>query len=222
MNIIEALHAILDESMLAHQDAPRDYLGASVLGNECQRATWYAYHQPENNFKAETLRKFDFGHLVEPLAISWLIKAGLTLFTSIDGKQFRFDDGHLGGSCDGVVKGIPGDELTPYLLEVKSANDFSFKAFKKDGITHNKGYSGQVQIYMHQFNLKKCLFMVVNKNSQEIYFEIVEYDEFEATRLIQRGHQTVEMQEAPERHYQNKSFFLCKMCSYYGKCWSNE
>jgi hypothetical protein len=220
--ITDALHDLINNAIIKQRgEIPvRSYMGASGLGVECQRSLWYSFFKTLPIDNPVTLRKFDVGNAFEPIVNKWLSDAGLTLFsTSSDGKQFGFSDGLLGGNCDGVIKGIPGDENTPYLLEIKTSNGFYFKQFVKDGIGCNDKYKGQVQIYMNKLRLKKCLFVVVNKDSQELYLEIVDYDEFEALRLIERGHQTSKMISEPERHYENKMNFHCKMCTYYKECW---
>lgn len=216
----DALHTLIDNACL-NQDRPsRDYMGASGLGVECQRSLWYSFHKPMPIDKAQTLRKFDVGNALEPVVIKWLQDAGIKFFTPPNGKQFSFKDGLLGGSCDGVIYNIPGDTEEPYLLEIKTSNGFYFKEFQKKGISANDKYAGQVQVYMNKFKLKKSLFAVVNKDTQELFLQIIKYDEFEALRLIERGHQTASMENEPDRSYSTKMDYRCKVCSYYKMCWS--
>lgn len=218
----DKIHELVDLAIESENEKSekRSYMGASGLGVECARQLWYSFHTPKKEFNALTLRKFAVGHALEPVVVEWLKKAGFTLYTvDSKGEQFGFEDGVIGGHCDGVIKGIPFNEEEPYLLEVKTANNFYWKEFNKSGIDGNERYKGQVHIYMNKFKLKKCLFVVVNKDTQELYFEIVEYDEFEALRLLSRGHSLAVETEPPARHYESKSYFKCKYCSYYKECW---
>lgn len=218
----DALHAMIDLAILREhgEQSPRSYLGASGLGAECARQVWYQYHQPKPIDKAIVLRKFDVGHSLEPLMVKWLRSSGLKIWeVDNNGEQFGFVDGDIAGHCDAVVKGIPFDEETPYLLEFKTSNSHYFKQFQKDGIVCNDKYAGQMQIYMHKLRLKKGLFVVVNKDDQGLYLEVVLYDEFEALRLLSRGHDIAGSKDLPDRHYPNKSYFKCKYCNHYRECW---
>lgn len=220
MGTVDKLHELVDNAIVNEVRVRRDYLGASGLGAECARQVWYSHHTPKPVDNAQTLRKFSVGHALEPIVVGWLKNAGLQIWThDSEGNQFGFVDGKIAGHCDLVIKGIPGDEDTPYLGEIKTSNGFYFKQFQKDGIDCNDKYKGQVQIYMHKFKLKKCLFIVLNKDTQELYFEIIKYDEFEAVRLLERGHLLAEMSMPPERHYPSKSWFKCRFCNYNKECW---
>ena len=219
---VESIHNMVDSAILKEsaEKSARSYMGASGLGEECDRALWCSYHHPTVIDKAIVHRKFAVGHALEPVVLSWLEKAGFKLWTvDSNGEQFGFTDGVIAGHVDAIIKGVPGDEETPYLGEVKTANQFNFKSFQKNGIKHNSKYLVQVHVYMHKLKLKKCLFIVVNKDSQELYFEIIEIDEFIAVTALQRGFNIAEMKEEPERRYPNKSYFKCKFCSYYSRCW---
>ncbi len=217
--IIEALHTALDNGILSEEQTPRAYLGASSIGTECDRALWYSYHTPKPVDDARVRRIFETGHAMEAVIYRWLRLAGADVYDlDKNGEQFRFVDGIVSGGCDGFVV-WDGDN---YLLEIKTANDFRFKAFKKDGFCSDEKYAAQIQIYMHKFRMKKCLCVVLNKNTQEIYFEIVAYDEFAAISSLERGKNIVAMEELPDRKYPNKSYFRCKFCNYYTECWSKN
>ena len=218
----DKLLEIVALARLKGANAPRSYLGTSGLGESCDRALWYSYKQPKNPDKAIVFRKFDVGHALEPVLINWLKTAGITFFDSPDGNQFGFEDGVIQGHVDGVIKGIPYDEDTAYLFEAKTSNEHYFKNFVKEGIQCNEKYLIQVHVYMHKMHLKKCLFAVVNKNTQDLYFEIVELDEFIAISALNRGHAIAEMEEIPDRKYETKAYFKCKLCSYYSECWKQD
>lgn len=191
--------------------ASRNYLGASSCGDDCARKVWYSYHQPIPITSAQVLRKFDVGHALEGCVYKWLTDDGF----EIGGKQHEFKDGDVGGHCDGFVK-VNGEWQ---LLEIKTSNEFYFKLFVKDGIRSNSNYYAQVQIYMHKFKVKKCLFFVVNKNDQDLYEETVEYNEYDAVMYLERAKNITVTKEVPDRHYPKKTFFKCVMCAYRQECW---
>src|SRR5579871_4143168 len=134
----------IEAAWAARNDEQREYLGASVLGRECERRLWYDFrwaHEAER-FEGRMLRLFATGDIEERRVIEDLREIGV-LVSEIDpatGEQWaiRFADGHGGGHTDGRLAGVPGAEKTEHLLEVKSHNDKSFKALKKDGVQKAK------------------------------------------------------------------------------------
>jgi hypothetical protein len=219
LNMIEALHTAIDNGILSVVETPRSYLGTSSIGTECDRQLWYSYHQPIPVYDARVKRIFKTGHVLESLVYEWLRLGGVTIYdVDADGKQFGFTDGIVQGHIDGIAI-LNGEK---YLLEIKTSNEFRYKAFVKDGFCSDEKYQAQIHIYMNKFKMQKCLCVVLNKNTQELYMEIVEYDEFIALSALERGKNVVAMEEIPERKYPNKSFFKCKFCSHYSICWSNK
>ena len=219
--IIERIHERIDQAIVEKREKPRTYLGASILGTECARQLWYTKFNSKEVEDPNVLKKFKVGHYLEPMMVDLFRKAGYQMW-GVDGEQLGFEDEGIAGHCDGIIKGIDGDEETPYLLEFKTSNSFYFKQFVKDGISANEKYAGQVQIYMHKFKLKKCLFVVMNKDTQEMHYEIVLYDEYEAVRLLERGKHILTMTEPPERGYPRSNYFKCKWCNWNKTCWSDE
>lgn len=222
MKAIEELSRLVDEGILnANVKKARDYMGASGIGTECDRQLWYSYVHPKPVDSAKVLRIFGIGHALEPVIVDWLKGAGLTIFIEKpSGEQFGFTDGVIAGHVDGVVLGMPSDEKTPYLLEIKTANKFRYQNFVKDGFCSDEKYKAQIHVYMYKMKLSKCLAVVFNKDSQDLYYEIIEVDEFYAISLLSRAKEIAIMEEMPDRKYPNKSFFKCQYCSYKPECWS--
>lgn len=216
----DAIKELVDQAIINLERPKRNYLGASIVGTDCDRQLWYSYHEPLPIDSAKVLRIFDVGHELELSVIKWLELAGLKLFTAdSNGDQFGFSDGPISGHVDGIVLGIPFDEKTPHLLEIKTANDFRWKAFVKDGFCSDEKYKAQIHIYMLKLRLKRCLAVVLNKNTQEIYYEIIEFDEFEAISSLNRGMAIAETKDLPDRKYPSRSFFKCQFCNYKERCW---
>ena len=77
---------------------PRDYLGASRIGEPCSRRLVYEFTgtPPDEgkDFDGHMLRIFEAGHVFEALSIRWLRAAGFDLRTAkADGSQFGFSVG---------------------------------------------------------------------------------------------------------------------------------
>ena len=217
--IVDLIKEKIDSALLEKREGPRTYLGASSLGTECDRQLWLSFFHPKPVDNPQTLRKFKVGHYLEPMMVDLLKKAGFNVHeVDENGEQFGFEDGQIAGHCDGFIE-IDGEWL---LLEFKTANKFNFNTFKKEGFEDNNKYRVQVQIYMHKFGLKRCLAFVMNKDDQEIYLEIIDYDKKVAEYYLKRGHEILESETTPERKYTTKMNFNCKMCSYYKECWDEN
>ena len=213
---------LIDEAILnrSSSEKKRDYMGGSILGTECDRQLWYMYKMPFTVDDPKLQRIFDMGHIFEDYIIRLLRDAGITVHcTDTNGDQFGFVDGPIAGHIDGVLEGLP-ESSKPHLFEAKSANDKNFKQAVKLGLEKwNNKYWAQVHIYMLKMNLEKCLFVVINKNTQELYFERVTLDKHVANHYLLRGKEIAAMDELPDRKYNSSTFFKCKFCNNRKECW---
>lgn len=211
---------------------PRAYLGASVLGDPCARKIAYDYrHERGEPFTGQALRIFDAGHLFENLAVEWLRRAGFDL-RSIDprtGRQYEFQTagGKIQGHVDGII--VAGPSLGfryPVLWENKSLNHRSWTDLVKHGLAASKEiYHGQVQVSMGYLELHACLFTALNKNTCELYHQLVPLVLSEAQRLSDRALDIVRAVEAgqlPPRIASSSDFYLCRWCRFHDTCWSSQ
>ena len=213
----------------------RKYLGASSIGDECARKIQYRYlNYPIDegrDFSAQTLRIFEFGHVIEEYAAKWLRDAGFDLRTEDSmGKQFGFSiaNDEIKGHIDGVICDGPVAMGYPCLWENKSANDKKFKDFVRHGVTKaNPTYAAQLALYQAYMELSEnpALFTVVNKNTSEIYYELVPFNAELAQSSSDKAVNILTASKAGDilpRIAQNKDFFLCKFCDYRETCWKGE
>lgn len=241
--ISELCTALIDNALEARrsEEVPRTYLGGSRLGVECDRALQYEYLNTtvdeEREFTGQNLRIFDAGHVFETLAITWLQLAGFTLITEKEnGDQFGFSamDGKLAGHIDGVITGAP-DVLGltfPMLWECKSMNDKWWELAAKKGVDiSHPVYASQMSMYQAymepQFpglSENPALFMAINKNTAEIYIELVPFNGALAQRNSDRGVNIIHACEAHEllpRITRDPTFYKCKLCNWPDRCWSD-
>jgi len=193
----------------------RSYLGMSGIGGLCRRKIWYGFRgYTPSAIEGRIQMIFSLGDAVELQVLKWLEQAGY----KVRDRQLAFEDmgGLFRGHCDGIVEGVT---QKPHILEIKSASASRFKAFQESGIAAiSPEYAGQVQCYMGYSGLERAIFVVMNKNTCEIYTERVHFSRSSFVELKEKATsiigKDVEIrgfdQDSPE----------CGMCPYKGHCWS--
>ena len=230
----EAIAKAIDDG-IKRQERKREkrkYLGASSIGDECGRKIQYRYmnyaEDEGSGFTPRTLRIFEFGHSIEDYVAKWFRDAGFDLRTEDkSGGQFGFSiaDGEIRGHIDGVLCGGPVEMGYPCLWENKTANDAKFKAFQRMGVAKaNPTYATQLALYQAYMELtdNPALFTVVNKNTSEIYYELVDFDRDLAQRASDKAVNILTASKAGDilpRVANSKDFYLCKFCEFRETCW---
>jgi hypothetical protein len=229
------LNDLIDAALVAADRAkpPRNYLGASRIGEPCARKLVYEYTQaPKDDgkeFEGAILRIFDAGHQLEDLCIRWLRAAGFDLRTrNRSGEQFGFAiaDGRIRGHIDGVVVDGPDIGVVwPALWEHKALGQKSWNDVVKRGVKIARPiYFAQVQLYMAYMQLPIALFTATNRDSLTLYHEIVPFDAAEAQALSDKAVAVIRAAEVGEpmpRIAAAPDFHLCRTCEYAKRCWAN-
>jgi hypothetical protein len=202
----------------------RNHMGASGIGSKCARAIWYGFRWvTDKQHDGRLLRLFNRGHLEEARFIAMMLMIGVKVWQHDEnGKQFTISDagGHFGGSGDGVALGIPDlDPDTPVLLEFKTSALKQFESVKKKGVREAKfEHYVQMQVYMRKMGIAVALYMVVCKNNDELYAEIVTLDTRTADTFINRGVELVFTPQPPKKISNSPAWFECKWCDHYAVC----
>lgn len=209
------------------KDGRRPHLGASLIGHPCERYLWLTFRWAGGKaFSGRMLRLFETGQLEEARLVRNLRRIGVEVKdTDPEGKQWRVSavNGHFGGSMDGIARGIPEAPKTWHVLEFKTHNDKSFKDLVGKGVAASKPqHYAQMQVYMGLAEMKRGLYMAVNKNDDAVYTERVELHEEEFNRLIERAERVVRATEPPLRISNDPAWYQCKTCNFYDQCHSTE
>lgn len=206
----------------------------SDVANECERAIWYKLRwacEPEK-IDGQKQRRFDTGLIEEERLLDNLEAAGATVerVDPATGRQFTVSlaNGWLRGKMDGRALGVVEAPKTPHVVECKSHNDRSFKELLKqappkgEGLKRSKpDHYAQCQSYMHAQGLSRCLYLAVNKNTDELYAERIEYDVGYALTIEAKVSRIVHTDRAPTRLHddpKSKSAFACGWCSALSIC----
>jgi len=195
----------------------RGYLGGSAIGKDCERALWYEFRDcSKPDFSGRLYRLFNRGHREEPVFVEELKAIGCEVHeVDQNGNQFEVVafGGHFKGHADGVALGIPEAPKTWHLLEMKTSNTKEFKKVKEIGVEkHKPQHFAQMQIYMHLMKLQRALYIVVCKETDELYSERVRYDSKVADAILNRAERVIFSTTPPERIADRADAFACKFC----------
>ena len=210
----------------------RTYLGASSLGDKCERKLWYQYNgYPASPRRASLIYAADDGHRSEAVMAERLRGVpGLELWTADEsGKQFGFTDydNQFGGHIDGVVKGLLQAPATPHIWENKAVNEKRLAEFRKVRDTHGekqtlvnfdfKWYT-QAQLYMGYFDLTRHYLTACAAGARGAVSCRTEFDGafFQASRA--KAKRIIDAKTPPARLSERPEFFECRWCEFRGVC----
>ncbi len=222
----------LDAAMRAKPRETRGYLGASALGDACDRRLQYKFLQvpPDRpEFAERTFRIFDRGHWGEEYTAREMRAAGFLIKTeSKDGGQVGFSvaDGKFKGHCDGVIIEAPFAMRLPAVWEHKQLGANGWKSVARDGVAvAYPGYAAQIALYQAYLDLPNpALFTATNADTMERYHELVEFDRDLAQRTSDRAVRIIKATEAQEplpRVAASSDFYVCRSCAWNQTCWEN-
>lgn len=216
--------AAIEAAVSAHADtAQRPHLGASQIGQRCERALYYSFHWvTPASFEARMLRLFARGQREEDVMAGLLRDAGITVHQvdASTGQQYRFSafGGHFGGSMDGACVGLPEAPKTWHCLEFKTANAKSFKTLQTSGVAKAKPeHWAQMQCYMGWTGMTRALYMAVCKDDDQLHLERVDFDEVAFKALLDKASRIITAERPPER-IGGPDWWECKFCPHYHAC----
>lgn len=202
---------------------PRQHLGASLLGHPCVRYLWLSFRWARRpQFEGRMLRLFDSGVRAEERFVADLRAIGCEVSEGpAPGQQWRFSDlgGHCGGSMDAAVRGLEEAPSTWHVAEFKTHSAKSFADLAKKGVAKAKPqHAAQVQMYMGWSGMERAAYLAVNKDTDDLYFERLEFDEAEFARLLERAKVAIFCPEPPARLSEDPAWFECKWCDMRDLC----
>jgi len=231
----DQINVLIDAALQARRakEPERKYIGASELGDPCLRRLYYSNTgAPRKPFDGRKLRIFRMGHQFEDMMADWLQAAGFHLVAkNRAGRQFEFvtGNGRIKGHSDGVLVAGPNIVTLPYpaLWENKALGAKYWSQLVKKGLQlYEPKYWAQVHLYMGYFELEICLFTSLNKNTGEVYHEIIRYQAAEAQRYSDVGVsliRAIDSGRIPNRIAARPDYYTCRMCDFAETiCWKGE
>jgi CRISPR/Cas system-associated exonuclease Cas4 (RecB family) len=221
LKVADAVDAAIDAKS---RDEHRPHLGASVIGDACDRRLWYTFRWAERKPVSPRVRRlFDRGHLEERRFVTWLRQAGVEV-QDVDpstGKQFKVaaHDGHFGGSMDAIAHGVHDAPKTWHICEFKTHNEKSFKSLVKDGLAASKPrHYAQCLVYMRLTGMTRTLYGAINKNDDALEWKRVKADDADADRLIEKALRVIKSDSPPVRCSEDPTWWECKLCDFRDVC----
>ncbi len=229
--ITDELYSMLDDYSREQSPAKhREHLGASIIGDKCSRKLWYAFRWVKLEQHEPRMRRlFKRGHYEEEKFAKLLSWMGFHV-RSIDPetkKQYAFSSvsGHYGGSGDTValLPWFQNDEDFRILVEYKTHNAKSFAKLKKDGLRKAKEqHFIQMSCYGLAFKTRYGLYLAINKDNDDIYFEFIELDWNLARLMEKKAADIITSQIAPPKISDNPAWSDCKYCQFQDICHHGE
>ena len=210
----------IDASYEGKDRGIRFHMGASGLGERCERKIWMTFRwAKQEEFPGRILRLFERGQNEEAQIVKWLRGIGFKM-TKTEEDQMFIDLGcHVGGSIDGI-----GDyEGEQYVVEMKTHSKKSFEKLIKEKVKESKFmHYVQMQTYMYGTGIMKALYFAVCKDDDRIYTEVVEFDPEVAEKYIERGQRLATQDELPPPISNDPSWWECKFCHLHEFCHGDE
>lgn len=209
-------------------DEPFDSWGisASKAGHDCMRLHWLRLRWVKLPVKLppRVRRIMETGYVQEDTARqrlracckdSWPVNPKT-------GRQWSILrlGGWLRGRGDFIVRGAPGfpeDEV--FGVEVKSHNDKNFNRIQKSKLCiANLEHYCQLQLLLWEYDLKRGLYIAVNKNTEEYLIKVIDRDDHYLQNKFRRLDETLKSNFMPPPLSLKDDFFQCKICDMRAFC----
>ena len=171
----------------------------------------------------------DMGHDGEERAIAILVLAGFTF----RGNPINADEqieivdlgGDIKGHLDGLIESGPAlDDITyPALWENKFKGNKYWNAIKKHGVEKAEHvYWIQLHSYMAYCGLKSALFTAFNRDSGELYAEVVQANPALASEYQERAVAVIDAKHPDElaRVANDPTNWQCSFCDFKDICYA--
>jgi hypothetical protein len=220
------LNALLERVALATPRPLRNYLGASIAGDECPRKVQFGWLCSAFEGARQRLR-FNRGHAAEATMRAQLSACGFE-FAPPEALEFTALT-YVKGHADGIIihaPATPGMHLMlPCVWEAKCIYSKGWRSLVKDGLAAAyPKYATQVALYQRYLDTKNpALFTAVNADSCEVLHLLVPFDRDRAERAIARMSEIIAATlegRLLERAYHDPNDWRCvSQCGHRDRCW---
>lgn len=205
-------------------ERPRNYLGASIVGHECEAYLWYCFRGVvRESFDGRMYRLFDRGRREEAVFCDDLRRLGCEVKDRDEktGGQFAVTHfgGHFAGHLDAIARGFMEAPKTWHVCEFKTHSDASFRKLCKEGVKAAKPmHYAQMQTYMGLTGFDRAFYMAVDKDNDDLWCERIPFSKTDFDAIMARAKRIIDACE-PERCATRPDDFRCKQCACRTLCW---
>jgi len=228
----------IDEQLVKEKtgsEKPRHYLGASLIGEECERKIWYDFrHAKEENWKSYNVKAIEEGYRSEDVMVERFQRAGFDLknvsYDQDKPRQFGFKSlgGWFRGHKDGIIYNLK--ELGTVIWEAKATekwlelNKLIVEYGEENALKHwNANYYTQAQIYMGESGIHHHLLTACNPGSTRTAIVYTPFNEAFYKKEKEKAKRIIKTDEPPFKAYPSEEHYKCKyMCNSVNTCWKNE
>lgn len=210
----------------------RGYLGASIIGHECDRYLWYMFRGcVKREFEGRMYRLFNRGHREEAVFVEDLKAIGCEVHdVDENGNQFELSaiGGHFKAHMDGCALGVPEAPKTWHVLEFKTfggelGDSKDFDKLKWDGLKKIKPmHYSQVMVEMALSKMERALYLAAKKSTDELFSERVRYVPAEGKAILARAERIIKSIQPCERCTNRSDDYRCKRCDASVLCWGSS
>ena len=215
------------KALEAQQDEHRPHLGASLIGDPCERRVWYVFRWAKiEKVDGRMRRLFRRGVESEAPILGDLRLAGMQIEdVDADGKQHKVHaiGGHFGGSMDGVGIGVPEARKAWHVIECKTHSRSSFNALVRAGVKASKPrHWVQCNTYMGLTGMERALYVAECKDTSELYSERLRFDADRFAADMAKAQRVISAIEPPARCASRPTDSECASCVFKLICWGGE
>lgn len=194
-------------------------VSASSLGHPCDRKLWLdmRWASPPEHVDGRKLRIFERGDIEEDRVIDDLRRAGVEITREQD--RFSLARGWLRGKIDAVGVGFREAPKAEHVVEIKSAKAADWRGVVKHGVAkHKPEHYHQIHIGMYALGIDRGAYVIVNKDTEEIWIERIRLDPVQAERDVARVERLAAEDTAPLRIADSADKMPCRFCPHKTLC----
>lgn len=206
----------------AKEERARRYIGASIVGDQCDNYLALSMRGFPNDPPSPQLKRiFALGHALEDQVVADLKKHADLRVWEVDGltgKQHTYTDwgGHISCHMDGHIE---LDDDVVRCLEIKSMNRNSFDKFQTYGVKRSHPhYFAQLQMMMGMSGFTEAVFISLCKDNSAYHAQLVAYDEIEFAFIRARVERILEGGRV-SRITDDPLDWRCQGCFKRTSCW---
>lgn len=223
MGLLEHLVNDYLRSQHKKQTRPMRKLHPSTIGMCQRRIVFDMLMVPQEPPNDQLMRIFENGHSMHERYQIMFREMGILVMSEM---PLEFEN--IAGHTDAWIRlyNVENPNGEDYLVELKSAFSKSFEWMKKNNRPKNEHYY-QIMFYLHLVNkmdlpIKKGIIFVENKDNQDVWEHVVEYDPDLGEKLERKARWCISLAQQrkvppiPPKH--TPSYYKCEACPFNFYC----